>query len=92
MFKFLEFITEFAGWLQIVVSLTLLGLGFGLIIYYLIPNTAGFITGVVIAMLALIMAIIKATRIWKKTGTIKFISRTSETPELDNLQDVEKDK
>ena len=92
MFKFLEFLTETIGWLQIAVSIFLIGSGIGFLVYYLITNTLGLVIGIVIASLGLITGIIFATRIWKKTGTIEFLSRTSASPELDNLAEDDENK
>ncbi len=86
MFKFLKFITEAIGWLQIVASPFLIGLGIGAVIYFSKPDTTRLILGISIATLGLIVGIIIATRIWKKKGTVNFMSRITATPELDETQ------
>ena len=88
--KILEWITSFFAWLQIVASPLFFGVILGLIVYGIYPNTAGLIFGIAIATSGLTIGIIFATRIWKKRGTVDFISRVSASPELDNLDD-EKD-
>ena len=84
MFKILEFITEAIGWLQIVASPLLIGLGIGALIYFSHPTELRMITGIGVAALGLIVGIVWATRVWKKYGTMRFLSRIIATPELDN--------
>lgn len=84
--NFFEFLTEMLGWLQIFISPFLAGLGIGFAIYLCIPGTTGLIIAISIAILGLILGIIWATRIWKKNGTIKFMSNLSATAELDNKE------
>lgn len=38
---------------------------------------------IAVALLALIIGIVFATRVWKKQGTMHFLSRVSASPELD---------
>lgn len=84
MFKIFEYITEAVGWLQIVASPLLIGLGIGAVVYFPNPTTTRLIIGISIAALGLIVGILWATKIWKtKEGTIWFLSRIMATPELD---------
>jgi F0F1-type ATP synthase assembly protein I len=92
MFKIFEIISEVVGWIQIVISPTLLGIVFGLAIYYFAPNLAGMIFGILIAFIGLILGIILATKKYKTTGTINFLSRINATPELDKLEKLENGK
>lgn len=87
--KIFEIITEVVGWIQIVFSPTLLDIAFGLGIYYNFPNLTGMIIGALIIVIGLIIGIVLATKKFKTTGTIHFLSRISVTPELDNLEKVE---
>ena len=66
MMKLFELITEIFGWLQIVASPFLLGLGAGFIIYLLKPDDIGFIIAVSISLIGFVFGIILATRIWKR--------------------------
>jgi ABC-type transport system involved in cytochrome c biogenesis permease subunit len=84
--NFFEFMTEFFGWIEIVISTTLLSGMLGFLIYLSKRNTLTLILGIAIATLGLIFGIIYATKIWKKRGTVDFISRVSASPELDNLE------
>lgn len=83
MIRLLEFFTELIAWLQIVATPLLIGLGIGALVHYMIPNAAGLIIGMSIASIGLIVGLLWATKIWKTTGTIWFISRAMATPELD---------
>lgn len=83
MHKIFELITEIIGWIQIALSPTLIGLGVGFIFYYNFENTFGLICGIVFSIIGLIFGIILATKKFKTTGTIHFLSRVSATPELD---------
>ncbi len=85
--KILEWITAFIGWLQIVFFPLFIGLIVGLIVYYNFHTTIGLIIGISITVIGLLIGIIMATRIWKKTGTINFLSRGSASPELNDLDE-----
>ncbi len=97
MFRFFEFITETIGWLQIVASPLLIGLGIGAFIYFPDPTTIRLVLGIIVATLGLIVGIIWANKAWKGKGTIWFVSRVMATPELDepdeenNITETNKD-
>jgi hypothetical protein len=80
---FLELMTEIFGWLQIVASPLLAGLVIGFIIYISRPDTFGILLGTSVTLIGLIAGIIWATKVWKKKGTVHFMSRVMATPELD---------
>lgn len=92
MSKIFEIITEAVGWIQIVLSPTLLGIIFGFGIYYYFPNQNGIIFGIIVAVIGFIIGLIWATKKLKTTGTIHFLSRINETPELDNIEKTENGK
>ena len=76
MHKILDYLTKVIGWLQIVASPLLFGLGIGAIIFFPNPTTTRLIIGISIATLGLVMGIFLATKIWKtKEGTIGFMSK-----------------
>lgn len=85
--KIFELITEIIGWIQIVLSPTLLGIGCGFGFYYYFPNENGKLFGVIIAIIGFIIGLIWATKKFKTTGTIHFLSRVSTTPELDKIEE-----
>ena len=85
--KLFRIITEIFGWIQIVASPTLTALIVAFFFYKYKPDQTGLYISIAISLTGLITGIILATRIWKKKGTINFISRISETPELENDKD-----
>lgn len=90
MFRILEKITELIGWFQIVISPTLIGLGIGCIVYFNFQNLTGLILGIIISIIGLISGIVLATKKFKTTGTIHFLSRVSATPELDKINEPDR--
>ena len=82
---FFETFTEIIGWLQIVASPLFVGVIIGGLIYLSNPTNLRLLIGISIAIIGLLVGIIWATRIWKKSGTVNFVSRISASPELDNL-------
>ncbi|HFG0566812.1 TPA: hypothetical protein ACGFUW_002601 [Flavobacterium psychrophilum] len=91
MHKVFEIITEIVGWIQIVLSPTLLGISFGFGIYYYFPNQNGMLFGIIVAVIGFIIGLIWATKKFKTTGTIHFLSRISATSELDNVEKSKKE-
>lgn len=81
--SFFELLTEILGLLQIVASPLLAGLVLGFLIYILVADTTGIVMGVLVALVGLVIGIVCATRVWKKKGTVHFMSRIMATPELD---------
>jgi hypothetical protein len=76
---------EIVGWIQIVLSPTLIGIGIGFAVYYNFPNLNGMIIGISFAIIGTILGIIWATKKYKTTGTMDFLSRISSTPDLDKM-------
>jgi hypothetical protein len=74
-FRILNFLSEVIGWFQIVLSISLVGIGLGLLVYALFENTLGFILGILIGLLGLVMGIILATKKFKTTGTVNSLSK-----------------
>jgi hypothetical protein len=75
--------TEVVGWLQIVASPALTGLVIGFLIYLYTPDTLGMLLGIAVASIGFIVGVIWATKVWKRSGTVHFMSRVMATPELD---------
>lgn len=92
MHKVFEYIMEIIGWLQIVTSPLLIGLGIGAIVYFPNPNLTTLIIAIIISVLGLLVGIIWATKIWKTKGTMWFVSQLSATPDFDNLDNNKKEK
>ena len=78
-------LVEIVGWIQIVLSPTLIGIGIGFAVYYNFPNLNGMIIGISIAIIGTILGMIWATKKYKTTGTMDFLSRISSTPDLDKM-------
>jgi hypothetical protein len=94
MHKVFEFIMEIIGWLQIVASPLLIGLGIAGFIYFPNPTETRLIIAIIVSVLGLTIGIVWANRIWKTKGTMWFVSQISATPDLDNLigKETEKNK
>ncbi len=72
--KLFELLLEIVGWLQIVIGVTL-GAGLISFLIYLKWNThTGKIVALTIAAIGFVLGCIWATRIWKKHGTINWLS------------------
>lgn len=84
-----DLFTELVGWLQVFASPFLIGLLIGAIIYFTKPNSLRFIIAISIVTAGLITGIVWATMVWKKRGTIHFMSKTMATPELNKNEDLE---
>ena len=89
--KILEQLTSFMAGLQIAFSPLCIGVVVGLFIYGFYPTTTGLVIGIVVAALGLITGVMLARRVWRKRGTVEFISRVSASPELDNEKEKEKE-
>ena len=87
--KVFELITEIIGWVQIAIFPTLIGLSIGFLMYYNFDNIYGLVIGCIFGLIGLILGIALATKKFKATGTIHFISRLSATPELDEDEKTE---
>jgi F0F1-type ATP synthase assembly protein I len=90
--KVLESITEIFGWIQIVFSPTIIGVGLGFIIYSHFQNTTGLIFGIIISLIGFIIGIVLANKKYKTTGTVRFLSRISATPEIDSESEIKSKK
>ena len=88
--SFFDYATELVGWLQIVASPLLAGLVLGAIVYFSNPTTLRLLIAIGVVLISLIIGIVFATRIWKKQGTMHFVSRVMASPELDNLDEEKK--
>ena len=75
---------EVLGWVQIMLSPTLIGLVLGGLYYLYSPDANGKLIGSGIAIAGPVVGAIWATRVKKKHGTIWFMTRLMATPELDN--------
>lgn len=81
---FFNLMLEILAWLQIVASPVLISLVIGVIIYVLKPDDTGFLISICVVSLGLIIGITWATIVWKKKGTLDYLSKVRESPEFDN--------
>jgi hypothetical protein len=89
-FKLFELMTELIGWVEIMISPTLIGGMVGVGVYFYFENLTGKVIGISIAAIGLLIGVIWATKIFKsKKGTIHFMSRISATPELDKETEIQ---
>jgi uncharacterized membrane protein YqaE (UPF0057 family) len=72
--RIVEFLLNLVGWFQIVIGTTLIGAIIGAAIYYF-NNPVGFIIGVILTSIGFISGVVWATWIWRKHGTIDWLSR-----------------
>ena len=82
--KFFRFITEVFGWIRIAISPFIISLAIALGVYIVWQDLIGFIIAIMISIAGLMTGIIWATRVWKKNGTVDFLSRTKEVQEIKN--------
>ena len=84
--RILRLIPEIIGWLQIAASPLVAGLILGSIIYLAKTDTFGLIIGIIIALTGLVVGVVWATKVWRREGTVNFVSRLLGTPELNKIQ------
>lgn len=82
-YKIFETTAEIIGWILIATPTSIIGIATGMEIYNANSNLIGIILGIFLATAGLLFGIFWATKVWKKTGTVKFISRIYSTPELE---------
>lgn len=87
MFKLIAYLIEVAGWIRIAAAPFLIALGIGAYIYTHNPSRFTLAYAILIVMIGLIIGVLWATRVWKKTGTTEFLSRVDATPELNKPQE-----
>lgn len=84
--KIVELFTESLGWLKIVASPLLIGGIAGMVIYLSKPDITGLVAGLIITLAGLVTGIVWATKVWKKQGTMNFLSRAEASPDMDKLK------
>src|SRR5579863_7421542 len=84
---FFDFLLEVYGVLRIVASPLLIGSGIGLGIYFHDPSTGRLVIAIVLGSIGLIIGIIWATRVWRKKGTMNYISKIYASPDLDKFDE-----
>lgn len=85
--NFFDYSFEVIGWLQIAASPLLFGLIIGACIYFSNPNDTRMALAILVVVAGLVTGIVFATRVWRKQGTMHFVSRVNASPELDHLDE-----
>lgn len=80
--RILEIFVEVLSWLRIVASPLLIGIGIGILIYTTNLNSVGMTLAIIITYIGLLMGIIWATKVWRKTGTSNFMSRVNASSDI----------
>lgn len=73
--KLIEIVLEIIGWLQITLGVTLAAGLVALLIYLKWDNESGKTVSIILLCFGFIAGAIWATRIWKKYGTISWLSK-----------------
>ena len=81
---------EIIGWIRIVLSPLLVFSAIGAILYYNFPSLFTYVFALLLGALGLVIGVLWANRIWKKYGTMQFLSRVNASPDLDKKIDEEK--
>lgn len=92
MFKFIEKIVEFIGWLQLFVFPIIFSCVLGGILFYYNPFGFGLTLFVLSIVLGLIVGVWYANRVHKKEGTVNHLSTILRMPELEQKDDKENEK
>ncbi len=92
MFNFMKYGIEILNWLRIMASPTIIGGILGALIYLVFPNPVMLVIAILIAANGLVIGIVWATRVWKKTGTTYYMSRVIASPELNNKVEAKEEK
>jgi len=90
--NFFELLTELAGWISIAISPLLIGSLLGLLIYIFKPDKTGLILAILVAGSGFISGIVWASRIWKKEGTIQFLSRLISSEQMQEKEVADKNE
>jgi hypothetical protein len=72
--KLIKLFLEILGWLQIVLGPTIIAAMIAFIIYINWPSKISNVIAILILLAGFIFGAILATRIWKKHGTIEWLS------------------
>jgi uncharacterized membrane protein SirB2 len=92
MSKLFESFFDVIGWIRIVLSPLLIGVGIGAIFYFNFLNFIGAVIWMLFGLAGLIIGIIWANKIQKKIGSQSFLSRISASPDLDSKPENSEEK
>lgn len=83
--RLIALLIEVIGWFKIVASPLIVSCAIGGLIYLNWKNTIALIVCSFVILIGLVIGIVWATKIWRKHGTMNFLSKLNATPDLDNL-------
>lgn len=92
MFKFIEKMVEFIGWLQLFVFPIVFFCVLGGILYYYNPFGFGLILFILSIVSGLVVGIWYANRVHKKEGTVNHLSTILRMPELEQKDSKENEE
>ena len=87
MITFFKRMVRVIAFLQIAVAPLLIGAISGLGIYSFFPQTIGLLLEVLFTLIGLVMGIVWAFRVDRKSGVVEYMSRVIASPELDHTED-----
>lgn len=87
MFKLIEKMVEFMGWLQLFVFPIVFSCVLGGILYYYNPFGFGLILCVLSVVLGIVVGAWYANRVHKKEGTVNHLSTILRMPELESKEE-----
>ena len=73
--RLIEIVLEIMGWLQIAIGVTLVAGLIAFVTYLKWSNETGKFVAIIIVSIGFILGAIWATRIWRKHGTVAWLSR-----------------
>ncbi len=78
-----DYFLEILGWLQIAASPLAIAILLGGVIFFIRPGRSTLFIAILLVAAGLMIGIVWATRVWRKKGTINYLSRIMATPDLE---------
>jgi hypothetical protein len=85
--RFLHYLTEVIAWIQIVLSPVLFSCLIACFVYFPNQSNTRLVISILIILLGFLIGIYFASKIWKKQGTVSYLSKLSETPDIDKMNE-----
>lgn len=87
-----DYFIEIIGWLRIVSSPLAIALVIAGFVYFPNPGNMRLIIAIVIVIVGLVIGIIWATNVWRKTGTNRYLTTIRSTADLDTFTADKEDR
>ena len=87
MHRFLHYFAEVIGWIQIVLSPVLISCLIACLVYFPNQSNTRLVISILIILLGFIIGVYFANKIRKKQGTVAYLSKLSETPDIDKMNE-----